>query len=132
MSQTDPDEPTNFRVTVVNSTSLSATWEPPDDANGVIISYHLSVVLDARDALYLPSDSSMEFNISATSRSYVLTNLHEFATYSLSLAAATTVGIGNYTEPQLTTTLMAGENCVLITMHSHNILRHADNACKYF
>ena len=46
-------------------------------------------------------------------RVYVLSGLHEFATYSLSLAAATAQGIGNRTLAIQRTTSMDGEWNVL-------------------
>ena len=74
------------------------TWGPPADPNGDILSYHLYVMLDPRDAAYLGS-MSLDENVSNTSTSYVVAGLHEFAVYFLSLAASTSAGIGNRTEP---------------------------------
>ena len=107
---TDPDEPTRFSVEQLNSTSLNVTWGAPADPNGVILSYHLSVELDPADAAYLPGNSTMNVTIdNPDARSYVLSGLHEFATYSLSLAAATAQGIGNSTEPIQRSTATAGK-----------------------
>ena len=105
-----PDKPTEFQVAVINSTSMRVTWGPPADPNGIILSYSLFVTLDAQDAMYLPGPSSMNVTINdVDTRSHLLTDLHEFATYSLELAAATSVGIGDRTEPIAMTTEMAGE-----------------------
>ena len=107
---TDPDEPTRFRVKQLNSTSLNVTWGAPADPNGVILSYHLSVELDPADAAYLPENSMMNITIDdPDARSYILSGLHEFATYLLSLAAATAQGIGNSTEPIQRSTATAGK-----------------------
>ena len=101
---------------------MGVTWGPPADPNGIILSYNLFVMLNEEDAQYLPGPSRMNFTIEdINTRSYVLTDLHEFATYSLRLAAATSVGIGNRTEPVMRKTLMDGKgNPYLISLnHVH-------------
>ena len=91
-------------------TSFTVTWGPPADPNGDILSYHLYVTLDPRDAAYLGSMNLEEkFNINNTSRSYVVSGLHEFTMYSLRLAASTSAGIGNRTEPIEVKTGTAGK-----------------------
>ena len=90
---------------------MSVTWGAPADPNGVILSYHLFVTLDLANAVYLPGNPDMNITIEdPTARIYILSGLHEFATYSLSLAAATAQGIGNRTKPVESTTAMAGES----------------------
>ena len=108
ITPTDPDEPTNFNVIVLNSNSMMVTWDAPSDPNGVILSYHLLVELDPADAAYLPGNRTMNITIT-NAMSYVLTGLHEFATYHLSLTAATAQGIGNSTERVSRRTDPAGE-----------------------
>ena len=84
------------------------TWGPPADPNGIILSYHLYIDLSPEDAAYL-SEDSRENNISNTSSSYTVGGLHEYAMYTLRLAASTSAGIGNVTEPITMTTNEAGE-----------------------
>ena len=89
---------------------MYVTWDAPADPNGIILSYHLFVELDPKDAAYLPGNSSMDINIAdPDARSYILSGLHEFATYYLRLAAATAEGIGNMTERVNRITNMTGE-----------------------
>ena len=89
---------------------MNVTWGAPADPNGIILSYHLFVELDPEDATYLPGNSSMDITIAdPDARSYILSGLHEFATYCLRLAAATAEGIGNMTECINRTTNMTGE-----------------------
>lgn len=40
-----PGDPQNVQVTVVNSTSIHVSWEPPleKDRNGIIRGYHIHV-----------------------------------------------------------------------------------------
>ena len=90
---------------------MSVTWGAPADPNGVILSYHLFVTLNPSNAVYLPGNPDMNITIEdPTARIYILSGLHEFATYSLSLAAATAQGIGNRTDSVESTTAMAGES----------------------
>ena len=110
VKRTDPDEPTNFNVEVLNSTSMMVTWNAPADPNGVILSYHLFVELDPADAAYLPGNPTMNITIdNPGARNYILSDLHEFATYSMRLAAATAQGIGNSTEVRQEKTATAGQ-----------------------
>ena len=95
---------------MLNSTSLTVTWGAPADPNGIILTYHLFVELDSPDAAYLPGSSYMDITIDdPDARTYILSGLHEFATYTLRLAAATAQGIGNSTEPRQQKTATAGQ-----------------------
>ena len=100
--------PTNFGVAVINSTALIVSWEPPDDPNGIVISYHLFISIDPRDAEYLNSDIQSEFEIAADNRGYILEGLHPFIEYHLQLSARTIAGMGITTSVLSATTLTEG------------------------
>ena len=97
-----PDEPTNFNITLVNSTALNASWGEPVDPNGIIEGYQLFLELAPADASYLGNDSRV-FNLSATDFTQVVDNLHPFATYRFDVRAMTSVGPGNRTSQSATT-----------------------------
>ena len=74
--------------------------------------------------MYLSEDVRME-NLSDTSFSFNVTGLHEFASYTFTLAAATSVGIGNFTEPLAIRTAMAGKSvCIKSTYRRSGILNY--------
>ncbi len=83
-------------------------WSPPTiaDQNGVIT--HYSVILkdlqfDAHDIIVNP-----------TTLSYVFTSLNEYNNYSCQIAAATSVGLGPYSQPIPLMTDQAGQFYVLL------------------
>ena len=82
----------------------------PEDQNG-IIRYYILRLVDER----LGYDDVI---INTTLTSHTFTNLEEYNLYSYSVAAATSVGVGNYSGPDQLTTHEDGEavtnlsNCV--------------------
>ena len=94
--------PVDVKVSKVDSTTATFAWLPPPakDHNGVISYYELFLVNE-------------QFNISdtvvnSTNDSVTVTNLEEFANYSVTVSAATRVGLGPFSTPVLFTTLQAG------------------------
>lgn len=87
------------------------TWKPPEDPNGVILSYQLFVSIDPQDASYFtPVTLHDPIILGAEDRSYVLRDLHPFIEYQLRLSANTSVGMGNSTDVKSAITDMAGKD----------------------
>ena len=90
--------PRNVRVTAANSNSLRIKWAAPPspDRNGVITGYTLQ---------YKKSSASSYSNISlSVKRSARLTSLNESTEYQVRVAAATSSGIGPFSDIVVTTT----------------------------
>lgn len=92
-----PDAPEDFVVSAENSTTLSATWNEPNDANGVLLAYRLTVhvLTDYLGPEY--SEYNETFRVPFPQRSLVISGLHPFARYTFELRARTSVGIGSAT-----------------------------------
>ena len=86
-----PDAPANFTAQAMNSTVITATWNEPDDANGIILGYNLSIILETD---YLGSYSE-SFLLDADTQAYNIYNLLPFALYRLEIRAQTSVDFGN-------------------------------------
>ena len=92
-----PAPPTNLRVTFINSTSVTISWQaPPFDPTITIASYRLVV-------------SETEFGLndtvaSSTTTSYTFTGLEEYNNYTCSVVAVSTYdGVSNETVISFTT-----------------------------
>ena len=84
--------PQNVTVVVINSTSISVSWNPPPlrDQNGDIIGYQLMIINHNR------SNSSISVVNVSNVTTYVAINLQEFEVYSFEIAAITTIGLGTF------------------------------------
>ena len=85
--------PLQFRVQVTDSRTLVLSWEPPlpEDRNGIIINYTVNITeMETGTQFQLVTDNT---NITAFS-------LHPYYTYSCTVAAKTSVGLGPYTTPR--------------------------------
>lgn len=91
-------------VVAETSRSLGLTWEPPfeENRNGIIVSYTVSIV--AAD----DGGTSLELTATGTT-SIVAADLRPFTTYTCSVAASTSVGVGPSTPSVLLTTPEDGE-----------------------
>ena len=80
-----PASPTNLQVTLINSTSVTISWQaPPPDPTITIASYGLVV-----------SDTEFGLNdtvASSTTTSYTFTGLEEYNNYTCSVLAISTDG----------------------------------------
>ncbi len=78
--------------------TIELTWEPPkpEDQNGVITSYSVTIV-EAETA------NVLELEIAQTQPVLVVHSLHPYYTYQCSVAAATTIGIGPTAEVTVVT-----------------------------
>ena len=93
----DPPPPTNLQVTLINSTSVTISWQaPPPDPAITIASYRLVV---SEDQFGL-NDSVA----SSTTTSYTFTGLEEYNNYTCSVVAVSTHGgVSNETVISFTT-----------------------------
>ena len=84
--------PLNLSVYVQNSTHAMVMWEDPDQDqhNGVITDYRVKLIeTDTLDTFPILTVILMPL---------MLPDLHPFYTYQLQVAAATSVGVGPYTQ----------------------------------
>ena len=105
----------------VNSTALRARWGVPDDANGILQGYQLSLELVPEDAAYL-GNYTATFNLDEDTLSLVVNMLHPFATYRLTVRAETSAGLGNQTM-RMATTNQDGKLGLQTRSQSHSCLR---------
>lgn len=92
------EPPTDMMATLLNTTAISLKWKPPseDSINGVLLYYQIIIRgFDAANVSKILANMSVE----ATSPSLMLANLTTGVTYSVSVAAATRIGIGVYSKP---------------------------------
>ena len=75
--------PENITITGITSRSISLSWDPPhpDDQNGIIQQYIISI----NEII-----TNNAFTVTSTTTSVLIENLHPFYSYTISLAAETT------------------------------------------
>ena len=102
-----PPPPTNLRVTLINSTLVTISWQaPPPDPTVTIASYRL-VVSETQFGL---NDSVA----SSTTTSYTFTGLEEYNNYTCSVVAVSTYGgVSNETVISFTTS-QGGSSCLTL------------------
>ena len=101
---TEPSCPPQSVVpTVVSATEISVSWMkvPPIHENGIIETY---------EVLYQPMEAydMTHMFLNTTNLSVCLTELHEYANYSIQVRAYTDVGPGPYSDQQFIRTNEAG------------------------
>ena len=113
-SSTAPSSPPiNVGVSNLTSSSLNATWEPPLPAsrNGVIIGYFINVTV---------IEDSITIQLVSSTTSLVVNSLEPFTSYTIAVAAQTTVATGPYSQAVSVMTMEDGEKNwakrVLITL----------------
>lgn len=105
--------PTSVAVVVLNSTTLSVSWQPldPQFHNGILQYYHVQIV-------ELVTSSVIEVNENLTH--IVISSLHPYYEYNVTVAAATVVGTGPFSSPLTTTTAEDSESCcAILTIKPH-------------
>ena len=100
--------PVSVIASAITVSTITVTWSPPDLAlqNGRITSYKLLYTNDTSQS----DDLRQSVTINATSLSYQLTNLLVNTRYYIKIAAATSVGLGPYTNT-LTAIIRELVNC---------------------
>ena len=89
--------PQNFVITADSSTSLSMSWEPPavQHRNGIITAYTINIM----------SEDGMSMTQTVSSgTSFRLESLRPFVSYTCSIAAYTSVGLGPFSTTVTATT----------------------------
>ena len=84
------------------STSIHLSWDPPpdDQRNGIIIYYTVHIV---------PPHGGASVHLNSTDTRIVVTSLSPYTTYSCSVAASTSVGIGPFSSAIMVQTNPTGE-----------------------
>ena len=92
----------DLNITVVSSDQALIMWEAPvlEDQNGVISGYTINVTLVR---------TGQSFQRTSTTTAFLLDGLLPFTTYTCSVAAMTSVGVGPYTIAASFITEEAGE-----------------------
>ena len=96
------EPPLQFMVTVSSSTSAYLTWSPPsvEQQNGIITKYVINMTVQE-------TGEHLQFMSSTTS--LVVNNLRPYRTYEWIIAAATSDGIGPFSDPVTVVTPEDGE-----------------------
>ena len=107
--------PQDVTTIVINSTSISASWNPPPlpDQNGDIIGYQLVITNQNKS-----NSSGYVVNIANTT-TYVAINLQEFEVYSFEIAAITLIGLGPFSDVVTNQTLEDGKYTFI-----HNYIKY--------
>ena len=101
-----PSPPIGRKADNIKATSMTISWQPPHDANGIIRGYQVS---------YAPHGESEYFHdIAGNTTSTELTGLRPHTEYSIRVRA-TTVDYGEYSTPITARTLEDGEFIWLIS-----------------
>ena len=106
---TAPDAPPqNVTAIPESSTSILVSWSPPplENQNGIIILYHLNY---SSDEAFAGPDGN--FIVNATRTTMLVNGLEEFVTYSFTVAAETSAGIGPYSDPAVNATTFQDGRC---------------------
>ena len=101
--------PVSFKGNATSSTSAYLTWNPPsyEDQNGVIIEYVINVtVQEMREYFQLTSNTSF----------LEVTSLKPYQTYVCMIAAATSVGLGPFSESVTVDTPQDGK---IVSLKTH-------------
>ena len=101
--------PTNFSVSVINSTCIVLKWSPPVLSwyNGPLLNYSIEIIPQM--------DATQRSLISTVQTVLILSSLHPFYNYTCTVTAYTAAGEGPSTLPITVTTLQDGE------AHKHTI-----------
>ena len=97
--------PENLTGVALDSHSIFLSWNPPPDEflNGILRQYQIDVIEE---------DTLEEFSVNSSSSQYLLSSLHPFYNYDISVAA-TTVGNGPFSDSIDIATHQDGEFSVM-------------------
>ena len=98
-----PTAPINFMLSRIleSSTTLSATWEEPDPANGMITGYTLRCTA---------SSTTLELEYDVDVNDVMLENLIPFTEYQCTISANTSIGEGPASDMQTAMTDEGGKS----------------------
>ena len=101
-----PSPPIGFKADNVKATSMTLSWQPPHDVNGIISGYQVS---------YSPhGESEWLHDVAKNATSTELTGLRPHTEYTIR-GMAETVDYGDNSTPIIASTLEDGEHSVLFT-----------------
>ena len=91
-----PSEPVNLSYENVTASSITLSWEPPLEPNGVILQYRVTYVeaVTNRTVTIQNLDPAILGNTSL-----LIEDLMEYHYYEMRVAARTDKGFGNYSAP---------------------------------
>ena len=91
-----PSEPVNLSYENVTASSITLSWEPPLEPNGVILQYRVTYVeaVTNRTVTIQNLDPAILGNTSL-----LIEDLMEYHYYEMRVAASTDKGFGNYSAP---------------------------------
>ena len=92
---TPSESPTSVSALTLSATQINLSWFAPsrESRNGVLDYY---VILTNVTSSSYPGWTTTQINVTASSTFYTVTGLEPYTAYTLSVAAATSVGIGPY------------------------------------
>lgn len=121
-------------MTDIRATSFKAVWEPPVKENGRITTYYVFVIMVGllypvpRNGCPRIDDGEHQYTTSDTVFEYRVDNLMPHASYSVQVAAATSKGVGDYSETQRIQTLDAASEPV---RSFHNDIKQPESVEVY-
>ena len=98
--------PRNLILQVISSTSIRVTWTPPPNAERLPLTYHVDY----------SSEFTVRMSTSTTELSLVLTDLHPFDEYTVTVEAENNGGRGGPVVKKATT-LSAGMSFLVLATH---------------
>ena len=110
--QLAPDgPPLNVSVTAESSSSLSVTWQPPEEKkrNGVIVNYTVCISHEVTTHCFKEHTTHKKM--------LVIDNLNASTKYFIHVLASTKVGRGNYSDSEKTFT--NGSKCSMLDYFYH-------------
>ena len=99
-----PVKEPEVKVEILESSSVSITWEPIPERfrNGIIKGYHIEYHPEDENKTAVP-----KVNVNENFTSHILKSLRKFTTYTIKMAASTKAGIG----PLSSNTFKTSEDC---------------------
>ncbi|CAK8678013.1 unnamed protein product [Clavelina lepadiformis] len=95
--ESPPGAPADFALQTHDITSIDASWNPPKDPNGRVISY----LLHYQQLYPHPQVEVQIISIDSIDREYKIKNLEPGAGYYVMIAAKNSAGVGTFTTRQL-------------------------------
>ena len=106
---TEPEAPPrNVTITVLSSTSVQLSWEPPIPTahNGILRTYRILIVNNNNNN---NNNDNSAILVDSSVTTHNISNLTPFTNYSFQVRAENNAGVGPYSEAVNVTTLQDGE-----------------------